>query len=59
MPENKRRICLAGVEENMGIQEDKLGKVRESQGIDGLDCQAMRAFIYRPRGTSEVCDTEK
>lgn len=38
MPENKRHICLAGVEENMGIQEDKLGKVRESQGVDGLDC---------------------
>ena len=60
MPEDQRHICLAGVEENMGTQEDKLGKVCESQGIDGLDCQAVRAFIYRPRRTTnQVCDTGK
>lgn len=55
---NKRLACLAGLEESMGREEDKPGKVCENQVTGGRKRWVMRAFISRSHGATEACDTE-
>ena len=56
---NKRLTCVAGLGENMGREQAKPGRACERQGTDGRKRWAVRAFIYRSRGTTEARDTEK
>ena len=49
---NKRLACLAGLEESMGREEDKPGKVCENQVTGGQKCWAMRPFLSRSCGAT-------
>lgn len=47
-------LWLSGVVESI-----RHGKVCESPGTDGLDCQAVMDFVCRQGGASDVGDTGK